>query len=74
MSRITIDSKLITKLCVSSGTVELVDEAGRVVGHFTPAFNVLEGELSPEETQHRLADGRKRYTTDEVLNHLRELK
>ena len=74
MSRLTIDPKLADELFASQVPVELVHPNGQVVGRFTPAQDFGASELSEEETHRRLADGRKRYSTEEVLAHLRNIR
>lgn len=73
VSRLIIDPKLAEALFASHEPIELVHPNGQIVGRFTPSIDLAESELSEEETRRRLAEGRKRYTTDEVIAHLRNL-
>jgi hypothetical protein len=70
MSQIVMDAAAIARLLATGETVEVLDPNGAVVGRFTPSFEVS---ISEEELQRREQPGRKRFTTDEVLTHLRNL-
>ena len=58
MSRVTLDITLLTKLQNAGETLELCDNAGRVLGHFVPALAAspaadLEPRISEEEMDRR---------------------
>ncbi len=79
MTRITIDETLVTKLHGLSQVVELCAPSGRVLGQFVPTVDMSEWEpLSPDVTEEELdrreRSTEKRYTTEEVLEHLRSLE
>ena len=73
MSRVVLESALLSKLANLVQPVELCDESGRVVGQFTPAFvpvpSDLEPQVSNEELQRRLAGGGGR-TLEQILSDL----
>lgn len=78
MDRIVIDADLPAKIQSLKRPVELVDAAGHVVAvaypQYDPAlYDIYGEELSAEEIERRCQDGRKRYTTEELLAKLREL-
>ena len=70
MSRIIVDAALLSKLVGVHQPVELCDEAGRLVGRFTPAIvlppSALEPRVTEEELRRRLAAGGGR-TLAEIL-------
>lgn len=79
MERIVIDERLQDRLAIRINPVELVDDAGHVLGVFTPA-HARQGSIDldgPEPTLEELeaiADSPgPRYTIDEVLARLRSL-
>jgi hypothetical protein len=79
MSTIVIDAALAAKLRAAGQKVELVDEAGFVVGEFVPppdppAALLAEMGVTLEEYRRLMEPGRKTYTTAEVLEYLRSLK
>ncbi len=62
MSAIILDNTMLTKLLNVTGTVDLCDAAGHVVGHFVPAFDPndyegLEPPFSAEELRQIKASG-----------------
>jgi hypothetical protein len=78
MSRITVDAGLAAQLHNAGGPVELCDPAGKVLGKFSPLpdwteWEIVGPEFSEEELDRRSEPGRKRYSTAEVLEHLRRL-
>ena len=77
MTQIVLDARLQEQLRDTDDAVEFVDEAGNLVGLFCrmtsrPYDPKLIPALSDEERRHRAAQPGK-YTTDEVLQHLRSL-
>ncbi|HEY2784124.1 MAG TPA: hypothetical protein VGJ05_04040 [Fimbriiglobus sp.] len=79
MARYMIGSELREKLfAIGEGeTVELTDEAGVVVGRFTPVYDPTRYQIvgewaSDEERRRRVREG-KRYTAEEVEARLRGL-
>jgi hypothetical protein len=78
MKRITIDAELKEKLLGLKQYLEICDESGRVVARVTPVPDVSEWEpvtpeVSEEELDRRARSDEKRYSTAEVLAHLRQL-
>jgi hypothetical protein len=78
MTRIVLDAELRTKLLSLAQPLELCDESGKVVARVFPAADLSEYELEEppydEEELRRLeASNERRYTTAEVLEHLRSL-
>ncbi len=76
MTQIIVDANLASKLHDLRQVTELCDPAGRVVGKFVPLIDLSKRKpLSPvvteEELDRRERSNEKRYTTAEVLNHLR---
>lgn len=74
MNRLTIDDSLAKKLCALTGTTELCDGSGRVLGRFVPMPDMSDWEpVSPDVTEEEL-DRREKstewYTTEQVLDHL----
>jgi hypothetical protein len=78
MTRITLDQDLARRLHELIEPVELCDPSGKVLGMFSPQFDMSEWEpVTPEATEEEL-DRRARspgpwYTTEEVLEHLKNL-
>ncbi len=75
MTKITLDAALAAKLHELGKSAELCDPAGKVVGRFEPAFDQAEWEIlgpdiSDDELERRANSKEKRYTTEEVLDHL----
>jgi hypothetical protein len=78
MTRILLDETLRDKLNNLSQPLELCDESGRVVARVFPVTDLSEYEpceppISEEELRRREQSNEKRYTTAEVLEHLRKL-
>jgi hypothetical protein len=79
MSRITLDPASLQKLASVVRPVEVVDDAGKVIGEFIPKFDPTKWEVvgedaTIEELDRQLASSERTYTTEEVLEHLRKLK
>jgi hypothetical protein len=79
MTQIVLEGNIVEKLLPLSEPVELCDPSGQVLGEFRPRLQVSsklpEGFKSPfsrEELDAALRDPR-RYTTKEVLEHLKSL-
>ena len=75
MTRVTIDADLKRKLHNLSTDLELCDETGQVLARVKPVINLsqlepLTPDISEEETERRLSSNERRYTTQEVLDHL----
>jgi hypothetical protein len=79
MPRVTVDAATAQMLGGSGEPLEIRDEAGNVLGHFTPderspAFREwlrnLDHGLTQEEVERRIAE-RKGFSTEEVLARLR---
>ena len=77
MTKLIVDATLPEKLPGLVYPVELCDADGRVLGRYFPQLDPAEYDLEPqiseEERQRRLNSNEKRYTTAEVLEHLRKL-
>jgi hypothetical protein len=81
MTRITVDSELLAKLGGLSENIELCDEQGTVLAFVNPLnpkidwdkIEWLTPDISPEETRQRLESDEPRYTTQQVLDKLRDL-
>ena len=71
MTRIHLDESLRKKLLNLQQPLELCDDAGKVVGVFTPLLGKEPPPLSEEELQRREAE--PDYSTAEVLGHLGKL-
>ena len=79
MTQITLDAALASKLHELGHAAELCDPSGRVVGKFLPLIDLTKWKpLSPDVTEEELdrieESNEKRYTTEEVLAHLRNLE
>jgi hypothetical protein len=73
MSTIVVDATLKEKL-LAIGAAELRDEAGNVLGRFVPDEVIPEdSDISYEEMERRANSDGPKYTTAEVLAHLRKL-
>lgn len=68
MSQIVIDKETIAKLRSVTGQVELVDEAGRVIGNFLP----LEPSFDEEELKRREQDRGGRPLADIIADWQRQ--
>ena len=77
MVKITLDTATIERLQGLVQPAELCDEAGhtlvRVLPVYDPAPYDLERKISNEELERRFASDEPRYTTEEVIAHLRSL-
>jgi hypothetical protein len=71
MTRVHLDETLRQKLLNLQQPLELCDDAGKVVGVFTPMTTAAEPLLSEEELQRR--EQEPDYSTEEVLAQLRQL-
>jgi hypothetical protein len=79
MTRVIVDDILQSKLRNLTEPLELCDPAGRVLGRFVPEIDLSgyepwEPEFSEEELQRDEQSDEKRYTTEEVLAHLKSLE
>jgi hypothetical protein len=77
MTRLFVDATLPAKLRLVGEPVELCDESGRILGRFFPSIDPrrhgpLEPQVSEEELLRREQANEKRYSTAEVLAHLRK--
>jgi hypothetical protein len=77
MTRVVINADLRSKLPALTQPLELCDEAGNVLGQFTPVLDLsqyepLEPQVSEEELDRREQES-EWYTTAEVLAHLEKL-
>jgi hypothetical protein len=74
MTRIVVDPNLHIKLEQLEEPVELCNEAGRVIGRYTPLPGgdpaKMRPQVSDEELQRRKNSTGRRYTTAEVLARL----
>lgn len=78
MERITLDTATIERLTKLGSPLEIYDENGKLVGMFRPYFDPAEYDLEPkvsnEELRRRANSNERRYTTAEVLEHLKRLE
>jgi hypothetical protein len=79
MLRIKIDEHLPKVLRHVATPVALIDDQGNVIGHFVPKYTVDDFETfgpepTPEELDRIASAPGKRYSTEEVVAHLRGLK
>ncbi len=78
MERIIVDAELLEKLHRLMVPLEICDAQGHILAHVLPAYDPalwgpLEPQVSEEELDRREQSNEKRYTTAEVLEHLRSL-
>jgi hypothetical protein len=78
VTQIFLDANLSTKLHQLGQPAELCDPSGKVLGKFVPLIDLSEWEpvtpeASEEELDRRERAGEKRYSTQEVLDHLERL-
>ena len=76
MSVIVVDDQQKQTILESKGDVVLRDSQGRYLGHLTDAFAKDDGGVTQEDIEmakKSLASDSRRYTTKEVLEHLRKL-
>jgi hypothetical protein len=69
MTRLLVDAELRSKLCDSRQTVELYDEAGKLLGYFYPAADPADyaraiPRVSDEELRRRVRQGGGRPLAD----------
>jgi hypothetical protein len=79
MTRIILDAATLAKLHQLAEPLEVCDEAGNVLGRFTPSlippgWEPVTPDISEEELDRRAKSPGKWYTTEEVLEHLRKLE
>jgi hypothetical protein len=77
MTRVTVDSVLLSKLHNLTEPLELCDEAGHVLAKVRPVldpalYGPLEPQVSKEELDRR-SKSDKWYATAEVIEHLKKL-
>ncbi|MBI1904440.1 MAG: hypothetical protein HYS13_25370 [Planctomycetia bacterium] len=70
MPHIVVDDEQAKTISESTGYVEIRDQRGRRLGYVAPGFT--EDEIA--EAKRRLASDDPRYTTQQVLTHLRSLE
>lgn len=75
MTRVVLDASLRAKLNDLTHPLEFCDEAGHVLGRFTPTpdasrYEALEPQISRDEMERRKRSKGKTYTTAQVLEHL----
>jgi hypothetical protein len=78
MAQVILDLEACQKLTQPGHPVEVCDPSGTAVGRFVPLIDLskwepLTPEVSEEELERRANSNEKRYTTAEVLDHLRKL-
>ena len=78
MSKLILDPETSSKLRSLTGPVELCNDSGRTPGYFTPAEDrsLYEGVEIPftEEELRRAEQETESYTTEEVLEYLKNLE
>ena len=81
MVAITADGAMQADLERLDHVAEIRDRSGRLIGYFTPAalrdadlYRRARQHFDPEELARRKAEPHDRYTTAEVLDHVRSLK
>jgi hypothetical protein len=72
MIRIVVDSEQAKAIVDSKETVEVCDKSGKVLGTLKPPALFSSDEIA--EAKRRLAEPGPRYTTEQVLEHLRSLE
>ena len=78
MNPFPLDPATLRVLLASMRSVDICDETGTVVGYFVPKINPADyeavgPEISHEEIQRRLESKGRRYSTAEVIEHLKQL-
>jgi hypothetical protein len=78
MTRVVLDASMRARLNGLTRPLEFCDEAGHVLGRFTPTpdpscYEGLEPQISREELERRKRSKGKTYTTAQVLDHLEKL-
>ena len=76
MEKVVLDAATLAKLRNGPGPVEVCDESGRVVGHFTPAtdptlYRTVVVPFSEEELDQAEQEEEETFSTEEVLAHLK---
>lgn len=66
MPRLVVNTETIKQLASATGVVELVDDEGRMIGHFMPAQKTRSVPLSPEQIEKR------RKELEPIRKHARE--
>jgi hypothetical protein len=81
MSTVTVPGPLQSLLANLTERVAVRDEAGNLLGFFTPRqveeeilYERAKREFDPEEMRHRMADRSREYTFEEVMRHLESLE
>jgi hypothetical protein len=78
VDRVTIDAAFSNQLRTVTTVAELCDPSGRVLGQFIPTADPVEWEIVgpefSEEELERAEQSTEWYTTEEVLEHLRNLE
>ena len=76
MSFIVVDEQQRQTILEAKGDVEIRDAQGRYLGHITDSATSEDHGFTPEDIElakKSLASNSRRYTTKEVLEHLRQL-
>jgi hypothetical protein len=76
MVKIILDAAMIEKLRGLTAPLQLCDEAGHTLARVLPEGydpKLLEPQISDEELERRFASDERRYTTAEVIAHLKSL-
>lgn len=66
MPQIVASAEMIQQLAAATGVVEIVDDEGRMIGHFAPAQKPCSVPLTPEEIEKR------RKELEPIRKHARE--
>ena len=81
MGAITVDGAMQADLERLDHVAEIRDRSGRLIGYFTPAalrdadlYRHARQHFDPEVSAQRKAEPHDRYSTAEVLDHVRSLK
>lgn len=81
MQQLTPDQLSITQLRQVTDAAEILDEAGQIIGYFTPAsasdddfYARAIARVDPDEIARRKADNRKGSTTAEILARLKAME
>jgi hypothetical protein len=81
MTKVTVDAELRKKLLYFKTPLELCDEAGQVIARLTPStpwndpdnWVELTPPVSEDELQRRMSSDEPTYTTQELLDQLRQV-
>jgi hypothetical protein len=70
MTRVVVDAEIRRKLCDLTEALQLTDESGKVLGHYTPvqSDSRLQPQISEEEIQKRLRQGGGRTLTEIIAD------